>query len=143
MAEVVKEGSTVQIDFTGKLEDGTVFDQSPEGQPLEFVIGEKKVLPALEEALKGMKKGGTKELKLEPKDAFGERIEDLTKEIPQDILPKEQEPKKGMMLMLQTPDGRKVPAMIADVDDKSVKIDLNHPLAGKTVIFEIKIAGIK
>ena len=140
--KTVAEGSTVQIEFTGKLEDGTVFDKTDEGKPLEFVVGEKKVLPSLENAVQGMKKGESKTLKLEPKDAFGDRVEGLVKQIPRNALPKELEPKPGMMLVLAAPDGRKVPVTITKVEDKNITIDLNHPLAGKNVTFEIKVVDV-
>ncbi len=142
MTDTVKDISTVKVEYTGKLEDGTVFDKTQD-KPLEFEMGKKMLLPAFEEAVKGMKLNESKTFKLTPENGYGERVEDLVKEVPKEALPKEPEVKKGMMLAIQAPDGRKIPAVITEVGDKTVKLDLNHPLAGKALNFEIKVVDIK
>jgi len=142
MTDTVKDSSTVKVEYTGKLEDGTVFDKTQD-KPLEFEMGKKMLLPAFEEAVKGMKLNESKTFKLTPENGYGERVEDLVKEVPKEALPKEPEVKKGMMLAIQAPDGRKIPAVITEVGDKTVKLDLNHPLAGKALNFEIKVVDIK
>ena len=86
-----------------------------------------------------MEKGDEKEITLKPQEAYGEHNDQLLKKVPREQLPNEPEPKPGMMLALGTPDGRQFPAKIAAVDDKEVTIDLNHPLAGKTLIFKLKL----
>tara|TARA_Y100000034_G_scaffold133747_1_gene200154 strand:- start:224 stop:562 length:339 start_codon:yes stop_codon:yes gene_type:complete len=83
-----------------------------------------------------------KEIKIEKKDAYGDYKEELKKEVPRDALPKDQEPKKGMMLIMSTPEGQQIPARIVDVDDNKVVLDLNHPLAGKDIVFKIKVVEI-
>ena len=140
----LKKGQKVKVEYEGKLEDGTLFDSSERaGKPLEFTIGEKMVIPGFEAGIVEMKKGEEKEIKISPKDAYGEERKDLVKEVPKDALPKGQEPKEGMMLALQSPDGRQIPAKITKVTDKSIMIDLNHPLAGKTLIFKVKLVDIE
>jgi FKBP-type peptidyl-prolyl cis-trans isomerase 2 len=136
----INNGTIVKVEYEGKLEDGQVFDSSEKhGKPLEFTIGQNQVIPGFENAIKEMDKGEEKEIKIESKEAYGQRREELVKKIPREQLPEGQEPKKGMVLGLQTPDGKQIPAVISDVTDKEVSIDLNHPLAGKNLVFKIKL----
>ncbi len=139
----VKKGDKVKVDYTGSLDDGTVFDSSEKhGQPLEFEVGAGKVIPGFENALVGMKKGEEKEVTLKPADAYGEPNPQLLKKIPKEQLPTDKEIKPGMMLGVGLPNGAKIPAKIVDVNDKEVTIDLNHPLAGKTLHFKLKVVDI-
>ena len=139
----VKNGDKVKVEYEGKLDDGTVFDSSEKhGKPLELEIGTKKVIPGFENAIIGMKKGEEKEIKLEPKDAYGDPNPELVKKLPRDKLPPNPEPKPGMLLLMKTPDGKQFPAKIAEVTDTEVTIDLNHPLAGKNLNFKIKVVDI-
>lgn len=137
---VIKKGDKIKIDYEGKLEDGTVFDSSEKhGKPLEFEVGSGQVIKGLDEAVVGMDKGDETEITIQPDDAYGQPNPKLLRKFPKDQLPKEPEAKAGMLLMVGTPDGRQFPAKIVEVDDKEVTIDLNHPLAGKVLIFKIKI----
>ena len=136
----LEEGKKVKIEYTGTLEDGTVFDSSEKhGQPLEFEIGKKQVIPGFEEAVKELAVGEEKEITITPADGYGEINDQLMQKVPRDKLPKEQEPKEGMMLMMKTPDGKQFPAKIAKVDETEITLNLNHPLAGKTLKFKIKL----
>lgn len=139
----IKKGDKVKIDYEGKLEDGTVFDSSEKhGKPLEFEVGAGQIIKGFEEAVTGMKKGEEKEVKLAPTEAYGDHNPQLSRKIPRDKLPKEPEPKPGMVLAIGTPDGKQFPAKIMEVSDTEVTLDLNHPLAGKTLVFKIKIVEI-
>ena len=138
----VKQGDKIKVDYTGTLEDGTVFDTSEGKQPLEFTVGEGKIIKGFDNAVMGMEKGEEKEIKIETADAYGDPKPDMVKKIPRDKLPPEQEPKAGMMLAMKTPDGKQFPAKITEVSDKEITIDLNHPLAGKTLNFKIKVVDI-
>ncbi|MEA3429922.1 MAG: peptidylprolyl isomerase [Nanoarchaeota archaeon] len=141
----VKEGDKVKVDYEGKFDDGTVFDSSTHGDhshPLEFEIGAKQVIPGFEEAIKSMEIGEEKEVVLESKDAYGDVNPELHKKLPREMLPKDQEPKVGMMLAMQGPDGQQFPAKIVEVDEKEITVDLNHPLAGKTLHFKLKLVGV-
>jgi len=134
----VKEGDTVEIEYTGKLEDGTVFDSTEkQGQPFQFTIGEQEILPAFEQELIGMSEGDEKDFELEPEKAYGDHNPDLIQEVSKDQLPDNVEP--GMTLAAQTPDGRQIPAEIVEVADDKVSLDLNHPLAGKKLDFHVKV----
>lgn len=138
----IKKGNKIKVEYTGTFEDGKVFDTSEGRSPLEFEVGAGKIIKGFDNAVVGMKKGEEKTIKLSPKDAYGDHNPQLVKKVPRDKLPQEQEPKPGMMLALGLPDGRKLPAMITEVNDSEITIDLNHPLAGKTLIFRIKIIDI-
>jgi len=138
----VKQGDKIKVDYTGKLEDGTVFDTSEGKQPLEFTVGEGRIIKGFDNAVVGMEKGEEKEIKIEPADAYGDPNPEMVKKLPRDKLPPEPEPKPGMTLALKTPDGKQFPARIIEVGDKEITIDLNHPLAGKILNFKIKIVDI-
>lgn len=142
----IKNGNKIKVDYEGRLESGEVFDSSKHGDhshPLEFGVGSGQVIMGFDEAVIGMKKGEEKEFSIEAKDAYGEINESLEREIPRGVLPEGQEPNAGMVLVIKSPDGREVPVKIKGVDDKNVIIDLNHPLAGKKLIFKIKILEIQ
>ncbi len=136
----IKKGDKIKIDYEGKLEDGTVFDSSDKhGKPLEFEVGSGQVIKGLDEAVVGMEKGDETEITIQSDDAYGQPNPTLVKKFPKDQLPKEPEAKEGMLLMVGTPEGKQFPAKIVEVAEKEVTIDLNHPLAGKVLIFNIKI----
>ncbi|MBU0471007.1 MAG: peptidylprolyl isomerase [Nanoarchaeota archaeon] len=139
----VKKGDKVKVEYTGTFDDGTVFDSSEKhGKQLEFEVGASQVIKGFEEAVMGMEQDAEKDIKLEPKDAYGDPNPMLIKKIPRDRLPKDQEPKANMMLMIGTPDGKQLPAMITDVNEKEITVDLNHPLAGRNLNFKLKVVGI-
>ena len=138
----VKKGDKIKVDYTGTLEDGIVFDTSEGKQPLEFEVGAGKLIKGFDNGVIGMEKGEEKDIKIEPTEAYGDSNPEMVKKFPKESLPKEQEPKPGMMLVVNTPDGKQFPAKITEVGDKEVTIDLNHPLAGKTLNFKVKIVEI-
>lgn len=139
----VKKGDKVKIEYTGTLDDGTVFDSSEKhGKPLEFEVGGGKVLKGFEDALIGMKKGEEKDIELKPEEAYGNPNPNLLKKVSKEQFPKDKELKPGMLLIIGTPDGRNFPAKITAVDDKEITLDLNHPLAGKALHFKIKLVEI-
>ncbi len=141
----IKKGNKIKVEYTGTLDDGTVFDSSKHGDhshPLEFEVGEGKVIKGFDEAVIGMEKGEEKEFKLKSSEAYGEPNPQAIQKIPRDQLPKDQEPKEGMMLIMKAPTGQQIPAKITEITDKEVTLDLNHPLAGKNLNFKIKIMEI-
>jgi len=143
MAETkVKKGDKVKIEYTGTLTDGTIFDTSEGRDPLEFEAGSGVVIPGFDKAIIGMKKGEEKDIEIPCKEAYGEPNPNMVQEIPRDKLPKEQEPKEGMMIGIGLPNGQQLPAKISKVTKTVVTLDLNHPLAGKDLNFHIKVVGI-
>jgi FKBP-type peptidyl-prolyl cis-trans isomerase 2 len=137
----IKKGDKVKVEYTGTL-DGTVFDTSEGREPLEFEVGSGQVIKGFDNAVIGMEVGEEKEVELPPSEAYDEYDPNLLKKIPMDKLPPGEEPKPGMVLELKTPDGIHFPARITEVAEKEITIDLNHPLAGKTLIFQIKVVDI-
>jgi peptidylprolyl isomerase len=139
----VKGGDVCCVHYTGKLDSGEVFDSSRERQPIEFVVGSGQLIKGFDDAVVGMKKGDRKDIHLEPADAYGERDDRRVQKVPRNMLPKEPEPKPGMMLTITTPTGQMFPARIDKVETEMVTIDFNHPLAGKKLNFAIEIVEIK
>lgn len=142
----VDKGCKVKIEYEGKLADGTVFDSTKHGDhahPLEFVVGSGQVIPGFEEGVLGMSEGDEKDIEISPEKAYGEKDDSRVQEIPREQLPKDQEPKVGMVLMLNSPDGRQIPLKIKEVSNDKVVVDLNHPLAGEKLFFHVKVVGVE
>lgn len=138
----VKKGDKVKVNYVGTYDDGTEFDSSKHGDhdhPIEFIVGEGQVIKGFEDAVLGMEKDEEKTIRLEPKDAYGEHNDELIKKIKRKSLPADQKPKKGMQIVLSTPEGQQFPAQITEVTDEDITIDLNHPLAGKALNFKLTV----
>jgi len=139
---VVNKGDKIKVNYIGTLEDGVVFDMSKKGKPLEFIVGSGKIIPGLDKGVIGMKLSEEKKLTITPEDAYGSRNEKLVNKFPKTRLPKELKPEKGMVLSLQDNTGKIIPVTIMDVDKENITVDLNHPLAGKVLTFNVKVIGI-
>ena len=141
--ETVQEGDTITVEYEGRLEDGTVFDSSEKhDEPLQFTVGEGKIIKGFDQAVVGMKVGEEKEITVPPEQAYGQHNPELVRDLPRNVFPEDQEIQQGMVFMMSLPDGRQVPVRISDVAEETVKVDLNSPLAGKTLKFTIKIVNI-
>ena len=141
--EDVKEGDKVNIFCEAKLEDGTVCYKNKEENPLVFVVGEGKFFPAVEDSMKGMKKGESKTITLKPKDAFGEHKEDLVFIAPKDKFSSEAKIDIGSKVKVNTPTGQTVRGTITEINNGTCTIDFNHPLAGKKVVFTVTVVSIE
>ena len=140
---IVKTGDKVKIEYTGTLDDGTVFDSSTEhGNPLEFEVGGGQVIKGFDVAVLGMKEGEEKQFSISPADAYGEHDPTLVQKVPIEIFPQDAELVPGLLFEAGLPTGEKVPAMITEVEGGIVSVDLNHPLAGKRLNFKIKLSSI-
>ncbi|MCP4570233.1 MAG: peptidylprolyl isomerase [FCB group bacterium] len=137
-----KNGDSVKVHYTGKLEDGTVFDSSKDRQPLEFKLGAGNVIPGFDSGITGMAIGDSKTVTIPPDQAYGEVRKDLLVEVDKGEFPKDIKPEIGQELQVQQPDGTPVSVTIVDVQDEKVTLDANHPLAGKTLIFDIELVEI-
>lgn len=138
-----KQGDTVKVHYTGKLEDGTVFDTSREREPLEFTIGEGKVIPGFEAAVVGMEAGKSRSTTVPPEQAYGERRTDRILTVERDQFPDDLDPQVGQQLEVKQPDGQAVPVTVARVSDTDVTLDANHPLAGRELTFEMELVEIR
>lgn len=136
----IKDGDTIKIDYTGTLDDGNVFDSSEDhGEPLEFTVGARQVIRGFEDAVRGMEVGEEKTFRIDASEAYGEHDPNLTQLFPRSSLQCETEIKIGMIVMLGTADGEEMPAMITEITDETITIDVNHPLVGQALTFSIKV----
>lgn len=138
-----KEGDTVFVHYTGKLDDDTVFDSSRDREPLSFAIGEGKVIPGFEEQVVGMEPGETKTITIDAAEAYGPYREDQVIVVERERLPDEIEPQVGQQLQVQQTDGSTAVVAITDVSDDKVTLDANHPLAGKDLIFDLELVKVE
>ena len=133
----------MKVHYTGKLEDGTVFDSSREREPLEFTLEAGQIIPGFEKAVVGMEEGEEKTVEIPPEEAYGEHHDDAIVELERAELPPEIDPQVGMQLQLQGQDGRAFPAHVTEVKEDIVKLDANHPLAGEKLTFEIELVEVE
>jgi len=137
-----KSGDTVHVHYTGKLKDGTVFDTSEGRDPLTFELGKKMVVPGFENAVTGMEVGEKKTVSFPSEEAYGPRMDQLVFTVPRENLPPGYDPQQGQMLRMETKDGRQMDVMVMEADDAGVRLDANHPLAGKDLTFDVELVEI-
>ncbi|HEX2168460.1 MAG TPA: peptidylprolyl isomerase [Longimicrobiales bacterium] len=137
-----KAGDTVRVHYTGKLEDGSVFDSSDGRDPLEFTVGTGQVIPGFEAAVSGMSPGEERSVTIPATDAYGDRKDDLVIVVDRTQLPPDIEPSVGQQLQLSQ-EGRAFVVTIADVTPEKITLDANHPLAGEDLTFDLELVGIE
>ncbi len=137
----VQNGDRIKVHYTGKFEYGDVFDSSEGGDPLEFEVGAGQLIPGFDTAVVGMAQGEKKQVTLPPDQAYGERSDERVVRAGKDQLPPDTEVSVGDVLQV-TIDGVDYPAPVTAVDDAGFTIDLNPPLAGRTLVFDIEVVGI-
>jgi peptidylprolyl isomerase len=142
MTNGIKSGDTVSAHYTGRIENGEIFDSSSGRRPLTFTVGRKQVVRGFEEAVVGMTVGEKKTVVIAPEFAYGPRQVELIVDIPKSTIPEDMELEQGMMLELVDPQGSKISAEVFEILDEVVKMDLNHFLAGKTLVFDIEIIEV-
>jgi len=138
----VENGLFVNVDYTGTLGSGEVFDSSKDREPLEVHMGAGKMIPGFESALIGMALNESKTFTLSPEEAYGHRDDSRMYDFPKSEIPQGMEPEVGQILALTNPDGQQIPARVDRMDDETVFFDLNHPLAGESLTFAVEILGI-
>jgi peptidylprolyl isomerase len=137
-----KLGDNVKAHYTGKLDDGTVFDSSRDRGPLEFSIGQNQVIKGFEEAVVGMSEGESKTVTVASEEAYGARREDLVITLQRSQIPANVELREGLHLQMRQQDGTVFNVMVSDLSDEQVTLDANHPLAGRDLTFEIELVEI-
>ena len=140
--EKVENGLFVSVDYKGTLQNGEVFDTSHGRQPLEVEMGAGQLIKGFERELLGMSLNEKKTFTVEVEDAYGQRDESLTHSFARADIPPEFDPQVGQTVALSGPQGQQIPARIVRVDDENVDVDMNHPLAGEALNFEIEVVGI-
>ncbi len=139
----IANGSVVGIDYSLHLGDGEVVDASAPGDPLTYLHGEGQIVPGLESALEGLSAGETKQVVVAPAQGYGEHDPRGIQQVPKGAFPPGFDPKVGMQLTAEGPNGDAVPFTIREVRADDVVIDLNHPLAGKTLHFAVKVRDVR
>jgi peptidylprolyl isomerase len=137
-----KPGDTVKIHYTGTLDDGTQFDSSSGRDPLQFTLGSGQVIPGFDKAVEGMAVGDSKSVNIPPEDAYGQRHDQMIQDVPKTALPDDLEPVEGMALQAQGQDGQVINLTVTAVNDDSITVDGNHPLAGQALNFNIELVDI-
>jgi peptidylprolyl isomerase len=138
----MKSLKKVKIHYTGRLPDGTVFDSSRDKEPLTVPLGQKRVIPGLEEALEGMAAGETKEVTIPPGKAYGPYRDELVTDVARSKFSEGLELREGQRLQLKNPDGIVTTARVKKLGEETVTLDANHPLAGETLVFDIEVIEI-
>lgn len=140
----VGDDKVVSLDYTLRLDDGEVVDSSSGREPLEFIQGQGQIIPGLEQELYGMEVGDEKNVKVTPENGYGERQDDRVQTVPRNAFPDDMELEQGMQVRLQDSNsGQVFEAFVEEIHPENVKLDFNHPLAGETLHFDVKIAGIR
>ena len=142
-AAQAKNGDTVKVDYTGKLENGTVFDTSEGREPLNFTLGAGQVIPGFEQAVLGMKVGESKNVTIPVDEAYGEYNDTLVVVVNRENLTNIPNPEVGQQLYGSQTDGTTITGTITNVTDTTITVDFNPPLAGKNLTFEIKLISIQ
>jgi len=140
--QMAKRGDTVSVHYKGTLDDGTIFDSSEDGDPISFRLGEGEVIPGFETAIEGMSIGDAKTERIDAENAYGPRRDELVFRVGREQLPDNSEVEVGDMLRIGFPDGSTANVQVAQMDDASVTLDANHPLAGKALTFELRLVAI-
>jgi FKBP-type peptidyl-prolyl cis-trans isomerase 2 len=138
----VKKGDTVNVHYHGKLTDGTTFDSSEGRDPLQFTAGSGQVIKGFDDAVISMTPGDKKTVNIPVNEAYGERNDDMMMEYPVAEFPADMKPEIGMELQMGDNSGNIFPVVIVEVNNDTVVLDANHPLAGKDLIFEIELVSI-
>lgn len=139
---VVKKGDTVLIDFTLRLENGTVVGTTLDFDPVEIVVGQGDVIYGIEKAILGMQEGGQQTLFIESQDAFGPYQDNLIQEIDKSCIPHASKLVAGQMIELDGENDDPIMATVLEINQETVKIDANHQLAGKNVIVDLRIIEV-
>ena len=137
-----KHADTVKVHYTGKLEDGTVFDTSINRDPLQFTIDEGRMIPGFEQAVEGMNPGESKTTKVPADQAYGPHHKEMVLVVDRSQLPVDLKPEVGQQLQILQADGQTIVVTVTDASESSVTLDTNHPLAGKDLTFDIQLIEI-
>lgn len=139
----VADGIVVSLDYTLRLDDGQVIDSSDGRESLQFLQGQGQIIPGLEQALYGMEVGEEKDVEVMPEDGYGETDPEAYQMVPHDLFPTDMELSEGMGLRMRDEAGQPLEAYVAEVNPDGVLLDFNHPLAGETLFFHVKIADLR
>lgn len=138
----VASGNTIKIHYHGRLNDGTVFDSSNGRPPLEFTVGTGSVIKGFDDGVKGMSVGEKKTIEIPFPEAYGPEDPSMIIEFPKQQLPEDLHPEIGMQLNMNNASGEQFPVVVTEVNEDSIILNANHPLAGKDLIFDLELVEI-
>jgi FKBP-type peptidyl-prolyl cis-trans isomerase SlyD len=139
----VGSGAVVSVDYRLHLGDGEVVDESEPGKPLHYLHGGGQIVPGLEKELEGLSTGDSRKVVVPPKEGYGEHDPRGVQQVPRSAFPSGQQVEAGMEFLAQSDDGQPVPVSVREVRGDTVLIDINHPLAGKTLHFDVTVRGVR
>src|ERR1051325_7039517 len=139
---VVRDGMLVSLDYTVKTPDGKLLETSNGSRPLQYIHGKKMMIPGLEKELTGMKVGAEKHVTVKPEEGYGKLNPKAVQEVPKEKIPPNAL-KIGAVLVGSDKNGSPIPMTVREIKEKTVLMDLNHPLAGKTLVFDVKVVDIQ
>lgn len=140
--QTVKNGDTIKIHYHGRLADGTTFDSSEGRDPLEFEVGSHRVIAGFDAGVMGMQVGDKKTIEIPCDQAYGPKHDEMIVDFPRNQFPEDLNPIVGMQLNMSNQDGQQFPVSVVEVSEDTVKLDANHPLAGKDLIFDLELVEI-
>jgi FKBP-type peptidyl-prolyl cis-trans isomerase SlyD len=140
--KIVKDGTVVSLQYTLSGEDGKTIESNKGKEPLKYTHGNQQIVPGLEKGLAGMKMGEERRVKVAPEEGYGPVDPKGFQEFPKDKIPPDGL-KVGAMLMAKSPEGQTVPVRVHEIKEKTVVLDLNHPMAGKTLVFDVKVLDVQ
>lgn len=138
----IKQGDTVRIHYTGTLLDGKTFDSSEGRDPLEFVVGSGQIISGLDAAMPGLEVGDKKRVEIACQEAYGPINPGARQAIPREGIPDDIPLEIGTQLQMQSPEGQVLPVTVVEVDEATVTLDANHPLAGQDLVFEFEVVSV-
>jgi FKBP-type peptidyl-prolyl cis-trans isomerase 2 len=140
--QVVKKGDTIKIHYHGTLNDGSIFDSSKQREPLEFEVGSGMVIPGFDDGVMNMKVGDIKTINIPFAEAYGPVQPEMIIDFPRNQFPEDMQPEPGMQLQMSDRSGQNFPVVVVSATDEIVKLDANHPLAGKDLTFKLELMEI-
>jgi FKBP-type peptidyl-prolyl cis-trans isomerase 2 len=139
---MVKNGDTIQVHYKGTLTDGTLFDSSEGGEPLEFKVGGGMVIPGFDKGVMGMAIGEKRTINIPCAEAYGQLNEEMKINMPRSEVPADMNPEIGMEMHLTDENGQVIPVLVIGLTDDTITLDANHPLAGEDLNFDLELVSI-
>ncbi|GAB4574130.1 MAG: peptidylprolyl isomerase [Anaerolineae bacterium] len=139
----VQNGRVVSINYTLKLDDGEVVDESAAGEPLVYLHGANNIIPGLENALTGLAVGDRKSVTVSPDEGYGEYMEEAVESVPRSLFPADLDLQEGLILSVRDESGAVYDAVVVEIADDAVTLDFNHPLAGENLHFDVEVVDVR